>query len=403
VRVVLALVGAVFTAIVAAWIALAVALPKPKPEVAAVSSPPIPKEATSAKTIASSAQASSASSASIDRPKRTGPIPKLEVQEVEATGLQPKGAFLSHDGKRLYVTNFGELSKKKCVSVYDADSLALVDEIDLPGEAVEAAVSPDDKTLYVSSFWGHSLMFVDLATKTVTHDVKTGAHPKVVAASPDGKRVYVANWSGDSVAEIDTATAELVKTHPTGKSPRGLTVAKDGTVYSASFYADTIEVYEGAERETHRKIPVCKCPRHLALSPDDKTLYISCLYASQIHALDLATGKVTHKAQVGASPKSVAVSRDGRYVWSAEYGGTRSVSVVDTTDWTARTFVVPGMDRGSGIAVGEGGEHAFVTGWYDAHVYRVGFEGTGGHPKEAMAKINRWIGRPFSPDPGDGQ
>lgn len=47
----------------------------------------------------------------------------------------------------------------------------------------------------------------------------------------------------------------------------------------------------------------------------------------------------------------------------------------------------------------EGGEHAFVTGWYDAHVYRVGFEGTGGHPKEALAKINRgWIGRSFSPD-----
>lgn len=396
----MALVGAVLTAIVAAWMALSIVLPKEdapprSPPIVATGShppsppPPSPKEVTSDP---------------IALPKRTGPIPKVEVQEVEATGRQPKGAFLSHDGKRLYVTNFGELMKKKCVSVYDAETLALQGEIDLPGEAVEAAISPDDKTLYVSSFWTHSLMFVDLATNTVTHDVKTGAHPKVVATSPDGKRVYVANWSGDSVTEIDAASAEVVKTHPTGKSPRGLTVAKDGTVYAASFYADAIEVYEGADRESHRKIDVCKCPRHLALSPDDKTLYISCLYASQIHALDLATGKVVHKAQVGSSPKSIAVSRDGRYVWSAEYGGSRSVSVVDTTDWTARTFTVPGMDRGSGIAVGEGGEHAFVTGWYDAHVYRIGFEGTGGHPKEALAKINRgWIGRAFSADPGDGQ
>jgi YVTN family beta-propeller protein len=385
--------GAIFTAIVAASIAIAVAVPK-----AAEPAPPLPapKNVTSAAPIVSKDP--------IAPPKRTGPIPKLEVQEVEATGRQPKGAFLSHDGKRLYVTNFGELMKKKCVSIYDAGTLALVDEIDLPGEAVEAAVSPDDETLYVTSFWTHSVMFVDLATKAVTHDVKTGAHPKVVAASPDGKRVYVANWSGDSVTEIDAASAEVVKTHPTGKSPRGLAVAKDGTLYAASFYADTIEIYEGAERETHRKMSVCKCPRHLALSPDDKTLYISCLYASQIHALDLATGKVAQKAQVGSSPKSIAVSRDGRYVWSAEYGATRSVSVVDTTDWTARTFTVPGMDRGSGIAVSVDGEHAFVTGWYDAHVYRVGFEGTGGHPKEALAKINRgWIGRSFSPDPGDGQ
>ena len=397
-RIVLALVGAIVTAIVAASIALAIAVPKPTPVPQPIASiaAPAPKEMKSATPIVSADP--------IAPPKRTGPIPKLEVQEVEATGRQPKGAFLSHDGKRLYVTNFGELMKKKCVSVYDTDTLALVEEIDLPGEAVEAALSPDDRTLYVSSFWTHSVMFVDLGTKAVTHDVKTGAHPKVVTSSPDGKRVYVANWSGGSVTEIDTSSAEVVKTHPTGKSPRGLAVAKDGTLYAASFYADRIEVYEGASRETHRSIPVCKCPRHLALSPDDKTLYISCLYASQIHALDLATGKVTHKAQVGASPKSIAVSRDGRWVWSAEYGGTRSVSVVDTDTWTARTFTVPGMDRGSGIAVGEGGEHAFVTGWYDAHVYRVGFEGTGGHPKESLAKITKgWLGRPFSPDPGDGQ
>lgn len=390
---ILALASAVVTAVLAAWVALAIAVPKPTatPIAPAVPPPPpIEKQATSA--------------APVPAPKRSGPIPRLEVQEVEATGRQPKGAFLSHDGKRLYVTNFGELLKKKCVSVYDAETLALREEIDLPGEAVEAALSPDDRTLYVSSFWTHSVMFVDLATKTVTHDVKTGAHPKVVAVSPDGARVYVANWSGDSVTEIDAVTAQVVKTHPTGKSPRGLAVAKNGTLYTASFYADAIEVYEGEGRATHRSIPVCKCPRHLALSPDDETLFISCLYASQIHALDLASGKVTHKVQVGSSPKSIAVSRDGRYVWSAEYGGTRSVSVVDTADWTARTFTVPGMDRGSGIAVGEGGEHAFVTGWYDAHVYRVGFAGTGGHPKEAMAKITRgWLGRPFSPDPGDGQ
>jgi hypothetical protein len=52
------------------------------------------------------------------------------------------------------------------------------------------------------------------------------------------------------------------------------------------------------------------------------------------------------------------------------------------------------MDRGSGLAVAPDGAHAYVTGWYDNHVYLVGFEGTGGHPAEARAKIGRWIDRP---------
>ena len=43
----------------------------------------------------------------------------LEVQEVAATGSMPKGATLSLDGKKFYVTNFGQLDTKN-VTIYDA-------------------------------------------------------------------------------------------------------------------------------------------------------------------------------------------------------------------------------------------------------------------------------------------
>lgn len=345
-------------------------------------------------------------------------MPKLEVQAVEATGLNPKGVFLSHDKKTLYVTNFGQLDHKKVVTIYDADTLELKDQLDIPVVAVEAALSPDDKTLYVSSFWGHSVVFIDLATKAITNEVKVGHHPKVLALSQDGRKLYAANWSGESVSEIDIPAAAagsgseprprnekapaVTRTLKAGKNPRGLAVTANGTVYAANFFDESIDVFkpEGGERRDHR-IPACKCPRHLVLSPDQKTLYISCLYKSQLHALDLESETVVHHAQLGAAPKSIGISADGRYVYSADYGTTRSVSVVDTKDWSAQTFIVPGMDRGSGVAVAADGHHAFVTGWYDAHLYRVGFEGTGGHPDEAKKKIAQWMGKPFSRDPGD--
>ena len=278
---------------------------------------------------------------------------------MEATGRNPKGVILSHDRKTLYVTNFGELSNKRVVSVYDAETLRLRTELDLHANVVEAALSPDDRTL--------------------------------------------ANWSGDSVSEVDVARAEVVRTHPVGKNPRGLAVTGKGTLYVANFYTESIDVFEGPDRERRHRVKSCKCPRHLALSPDEKTLYVSCLFQSELQALDLETETVVHRAPLGSYPKSIAVSADGRYVYSADYGTTCSASVVDTTDWTSRTFIVPGMDRGSGIVVGAGGQHAFVTGWYDAHLYRVGFEGTGGDPEAARAKIAQWQHRPFSADPGDGQ
>jgi len=326
--------------------------------------------------------------------------PVVEVQEVAPTGSMPKGATLSRDGKKYFVTNFGQADTRN-VTIYDAHTLALLDQIDVPGVIVESALSPDGNTLYISNFVRNTVMFIDINSKKVTHEVKTGPNPKILVASPDGRSVFAANWTSKSVTQVDVATASVVRTLNVGKQPRGMTMSKSGKLYVANFYSDTIDVFEGKDLEKNHKIPVCKCPRHLTMSPDDQTLYISCLTASQLHAMDVKSETVQHMVQIGEAPKSIDVSRDGRYVYSADYGESRSVSVVDTQDWTARVFPIKAMDRASGVAVAPDGKHALVTGWYDGHVYLVGFEGTGGHPEDSKKRMRRWQFTPRHPDPGD--
>ncbi len=331
--------------------------------------------------------------------------PHLEVQAVERTGSMPKGVTLSPDGLRAYVTNFGELNHKN-VMVYDAKTLALTDTINVPGNVVESVLSPDGATLYVSNFRRGSVQFIDLQTKAVTHEIKTGENPKVLALSPDGKTLFAANWSSNSVAQIDTEKAQVVRMLSAGRQPRGMAIASNGTLYVANFWGESIDVFTGmgplgSAEPTRTRAKTCKVPRHLALSPDERTLYVSCLTASQLVAYDVSTMTVTHRAQIGRAPKSISVSADGKYVYSADYGDSRSVTVVDTTDFTARVFPVPGMDRGSGVVVYPDGKHALVTGWYDSHVYLVGFQGTGGDPEEAAKKTRGWIHRAFTEDHGE--
>lgn len=327
--------------------------------------------------------------------------PKIEVQEVAETGSMPKGAILSHDGKKFYVTNFGQLDKRN-VTIYDAETLELLDHIDVPGVVVESALSADGKTLFVSNFRRNSVMFIDLASKKVTHEIKTQTHPKILVASPDGKSLFAANWASHSVSQLDIGSATVIRTLEVGRQPRGMAMTKSGKLFVANFFGDSIDVFEGKELDDHHRISTCKVPRHLALSPDEKTLYISCLTASQLHAMDIATETVTHRVQIGNSPKAIDVSRDGRYVYSADYGESRSVSIVDTRDWTARILKIPGMDRGSGVAVTKDGKHALVTGWYDRHVYLVGTEGTGGHPEESKRKMRAWQFQPHHEDGNGG-
>jgi len=325
--------------------------------------------------------------------------PELEVEEVADTSSMPKGAILSPDGTRFYVTNFG-MANAQNITVYDASTLALLDTIHVPGVVVESVLSADGKTLYASNFTRNTVQVVDVASHHVTRELEAGAHPKILVLSRDGKTLFAANWSGNSVTVLDLEKGKVVRTLPVGVHPRGMALTSRGVLYVANFDGASIDVFDGlgpspgspgSKSHTYR-LAVCKIPRHLALSPDEKTLYISCYHDSEIDALDVETEVVTHRVPVGTNPKSLEVTRDGRFVYSADYGEeAHGVSVLDTTDWTARTFTVPGMDRGSGIAIAADGVHALVTGWYDNHVYLVGFEGKGGHPALARKRIEGWV------------
>jgi YVTN family beta-propeller protein len=320
--------------------------------------------------------------------------PRLEVQAVAATGSMPKGVSLSPDGARVYVTNFGQHNGHN-IDILDATTLATLDTIHLPGNVVESVLSPDGKTIYASNFLRNSVMLVDTKTKKVTREITTGTHPKILVLSPDGTQLFAANWSGNSITQVDIASGKVVRTLSAGLNPRGMAMTKAGVLFAANFNGASIDVFKGPDLADKHRFAACPIPRHLALSTDERLLFVSCYHDSMLHAVDLATEKVVHQLHVGSSPKTIEVSRDGRWVWSADYGKeTNSVSVVDTEDWTARVFSVPGMDHGSGLTIYPDGKHALVTGWYDNHVYLVGFEGTGGDPRAARAKIEGWIHRP---------
>ncbi len=301
--------------------------------------------------------------------------PGLDVVGGVRTGSMPKGVSLSPDGRTLYVTNYGNIHSAN-VFLYDPQTLARTGQIDVPGIVVESVLSPDGAMLYVSNFTRGTVQFIDLRTRRVRREVRAGSHPKVLALSRDGARLFVANWGSHDVTEVDTARGVVVRTLRAGTNPRGMAITRAGRLYVANFNGHSIDVYEGARMETHRRLSsVCRIPRHLALSPDESRLYVSCFSASKLLVLDTQTERPIREVSVGEWPKSIDVSADGRYVGTANYGGS-SVSVVDTTDWTATTLDIPAMDHASGIVAARAGVRFYVTGWYDNHLFAVDAAGS---------------------------
>jgi YVTN family beta-propeller protein len=89
---------------------------------------------------------------------------------------------------------------------------------------VGLAVSPDGKTLYVSSgVSGFSIpevvSVIDTTTDTVTTTIPVGTSPTGVGVTPDGSNVLVANSDDNTVSVIDTKTNTVIATIPVGNTP----------------------------------------------------------------------------------------------------------------------------------------------------------------------------------------
>jgi YVTN family beta-propeller protein len=75
-------------------------------------------------------------------------------------GDLPRGLQLSPDGKRLYITNFGDGT----LSVVDTITNAVTTTVDVPGYPEAVAVSPDGERIYVGGYWSGAVAVISVPT-----------------------------------------------------------------------------------------------------------------------------------------------------------------------------------------------------------------------------------------------
>lgn len=320
-----------------------------------------------------------AAAACVIAPTALAKAPKLEVTQTADTGSMPKAVVVSPDGKNLIVTNFG-FWKTRNVYWYDPQTLKKIGQTDFndkDGNAVEGVFSPDSKTLYVSNFNQNNIKVIDVATKNVTKTLDVGLRPKITILSKDGSKMMVANWDSYSATIYDTKDFKQLYKLKATEHPRGIAITNSGKAYIAGFEGEELDIYSpnsaGEPFAEHKRVHACKHVRHMTLSPDEKTLYLSCYFLGQLGAWDVETDKMKKLVQIGQEPKSSAVSADGRWVFVANWGAPDldTISVVDTTDWTQRFIKVPKLDQACGLALSPDQKTVWVTGWTSRTVHAI--------------------------------
>ncbi len=234
-------------------------------------------------------------------------------QEVVAnvpTGRYPFGLALSPDGQTAYVANVGMYKysilpgvEKEQINrtAYDFPPYAYGSEAAARGDTVEGKFVPglgDPNVPEAFSVWK-----INLASRRVTAKIKTGflvgevieGIPAVGGSSPNSvvatdRYVFVSNGNNDCVSVIDARADSVVQ---------NIFLAPD----------ERLSTFRGV------------IPFGLALSPDQRTLYVAESGLNAVGVIDVATLTVRGHIPVGWFPSKLATSQDGEQLVVANAKG----------------------------------------------------------------------------------
>ena len=159
-----------------------------------------------------------------------------------------------------------------------------------------------DNAILLNVASGRTLQTFDLSTSKLV----PSSFPYTTIATRDGRRAWCSLWNASRVAELDLVHGKVVR--------------------SISLLPPKEAIAPGSH------------PTALALSPDEKVLYVALANADAVAAIDAAAGKalgfldarIPSQKYFGAYPSALALSKDGSRLFAAD-ASLNAVAVFDAT------------------------------------------------------------------------
>lgn len=239
------------------------------------------------------------------------------------TGKGPHEVRIAPDGRSAYV------AAGRTLTAVDLTTRSVRAQFALGEDSVhDIRVSRDGSRLWAACAGTQSVLELDARTGEVLRRYGTGQQGSwFVEITPDERKLYTPNMEGRSVSVIDRATG-AVKTLPFDFPVYGIDVTPDGRqvwitgrdVVVIDTATDTVlATVPAPERDTGR----------IRLTPDGRTAVVA--LARSLAVFDVPTRRLLRVAGLGAEPKVLTLSADGRRAFLSNPDAD-SVSVVDLAE-----------------------------------------------------------------------
>ena len=211
--------------------------------------------------------------------------------------------------------------------------------------AAGAALTADSKVLLVANYENDSIDVISLETRKVTElDLRPGKVDPAQRGVPGGEFPYWVAMKGSDTAYVSSERDREIDVITLNPQPRVVT-----------------------------RIPVQGNPNRLLLDRSQARLFVAADNTDRVYVIDTATNKVVASLGVGvpagfganahlpgAAPNSLALSPDERTLYVAE-GGINAVGVVDVSGPPALIGLIPTAWQPNSVSVGADGKVLYVA------------------------------------------
>ena len=162
--------------------------------------------------------------------------------------ISPAGIEVDDAAQRMYVVT----KENNSLYLIDLKTKQVLQKIKLDGEAYSCLLSKDKKTLYISCWGCDKIILFDTKLMIVKQSIAVGDNPNEIIINKSNTHLFVAHANDNSVSIIDLATNKVIETlnaalypnAPSGSTTNGLAIsADDKTLYIANADNNCLSVF----------------------------------------------------------------------------------------------------------------------------------------------------------------
>ena len=219
-------------------------------------------------------------------------------------GDRPRELALTPDGSTLVVVNTGSNS----VSFFDTGALTRADRANVASGPGSLAIEPTGRRAFVFNTLSGSISVVDIASRAVVATLSTDASPLRGRFNARGDRLYVIQERSPYMAVLDPQTLTTVTRARvnTGYTAVAVDLVR-GLICLGGTNQTTVDFYDPNALMPLYLMRTRSGVSHLAIVPDDSTIYMVSPDTRSLLIGRLADRKVVSEIDVGDAPYWVAI------------------------------------------------------------------------------------------------